>query len=54
MVKEKAQEPVYKVKFAHVVSANTPKGQAADFFAKRVEELSNGKIKVSLSQRTTC
>ncbi|STP09464.1 DctP family TRAP transporter solute-binding subunit [Helicobacter cinaedi] len=44
---DKAQE-VYKVKFAHVVSANTPKGQAADFFAKRVDELSNGKIKVEV------
>lgn len=37
---------VYEVKFAHVVSANTPKGRAADFFAKRVEELTEGKIKV--------
>lgn len=43
----KAQE-VYKVKFAHVVSANTAKGRAADFFAKRVEELSSGKIKVEV------
>lgn len=41
-------QDVYKVKFAHVVSANTPKGQAADFFAKRVDELSNGKIKVEV------
>lgn len=37
---------VYEVKFAHVVSANTPKGKAADFFAKRVEELTDGQIKV--------
>ncbi|WP_278917027.1 DctP family TRAP transporter solute-binding subunit [Helicobacter pullorum] len=37
---------VYEVKFAHVVSANTPKGKAADFFAKRVNELTNGKIVV--------
>lgn len=42
------QQDVYKVKFAHVVSANTPKGQAADFFAKRVDELSQGKIKVEV------
>lgn len=42
------QQDVYKVKFAHVVSANTPKGQAADFFAKRVDELSGGKIKVEV------
>ena len=39
---------VYTVKFAHVVSANTPKGRAADLFAKRVEELSGGKIKVQV------
>lgn len=45
--KSKTQE-TYKVKFAHVVSANTPKGQAADFFAKRVDELSGGKIKVEV------
>lgn len=37
---------VYEVKFAHVVSANTPKGKAADFFVKRVNELTNGKIVV--------
>lgn len=37
---------IYEIKFAHVVSANTPKGKAADLFAKRVEELSNGRIKV--------
>ena len=37
---------VVEIKFAHVVSVNTPKGKAADFFAKRAEELSNGRIKV--------
>ena len=36
----------YVIKFSHVVSPDTPKGKAADYFAKRVEELSNGKIKV--------
>ena len=36
----------YVIKFSHVVSPNTPKGKAADYFAKRVEELSHGKIKV--------
>ena len=36
------------IKFSHVVSPNTPKGKAADFFAKRVEELSHGKIKVQV------
>ncbi|TLD83529.1 DctP family TRAP transporter solute-binding subunit [Helicobacter sp. MIT 11-5569] len=37
---------VYEVKFAHVVSENTPKGKAANYFAKRVEELTDGQIKV--------
>ena len=36
----------YVIKFAHVVSPDTPKGKAADYFAKRVEALSHGKIKV--------
>ncbi|WP_331775495.1 TRAP transporter substrate-binding protein [Sulfurospirillum sp. 1612] len=36
----------YTIKFSHVVSPNTPKGKAADFFAKRVKELTNGKVKV--------
>jgi C4-dicarboxylate-binding protein DctP len=38
----------YVIKFSHVVSPNTPKGKAADYFAKRVEELSHGKIKVEV------
>jgi C4-dicarboxylate-binding protein DctP len=38
----------YVIKFSHVVSPNTPKGKAADYFAKRVAELSHGKIKVEV------
>ncbi len=38
----------YVIKFSHVVSSNTPKGKAADYFAKRVGELSGGKIKVEV------
>ena len=38
----------YVIKFSHVVSPDTPKGKAADYFAKRVEELSHGKIKVEV------
>ncbi|EDM23488.1 TRAP transporter substrate-binding protein [Caminibacter mediatlanticus] len=38
----------YVIKFSHVVSPNTPKGKAADYFAKRVEELSKGRIKVEV------
>ncbi len=38
----------YVLKFSHVVSENTPKGQAAKFFEKRLEELSKGKIDVQV------
>jgi C4-dicarboxylate-binding protein DctP len=38
----------YTLKFSHVVSANTPKGQAADFFAQRLEKLSGGRIDVQV------
>lgn len=38
----------YTLKFSHVVSANTPKGKAADYFAKRLEELSDGRIDVQV------
>jgi len=38
----------YVLKFSHVVSPNTPKGKAADFFAKRLEELSGGRIDVQV------
>lgn len=38
----------YVMKVSHVVSAATPKGKAADFFEKRVEELTGGKIDVQV------
>jgi len=38
----------YVLKFSHVVSENTPKGQAALFFEKRLEELSKGRIDVQV------
>ena len=38
----------YVLKFSHVVSENTPKGKAAVFFEKRLEELSGGKIDVQV------
>jgi C4-dicarboxylate-binding protein DctP len=38
----------YTIKFSHVVSPDTPKGKAANYFAKRVEELSHGRIKVEV------
>lgn len=36
----------YTIKLSHVVSPNTPKGKAADLFAKRVGELTAGKVEV--------
>jgi C4-dicarboxylate-binding protein DctP len=38
----------YILKFSHVVSENTPKGKAAKFFEKRLEELSGGDIDVQV------
>ncbi|WP_024955309.1 TRAP transporter substrate-binding protein [Sulfurospirillum arcachonense] len=38
----------YTIKFSHVVSANTPKGKAADYFAKRVKELTEGRVEVKV------
>ncbi len=38
----------YVLKFSHVVSPNTPKGKAAVYFEKRLEELSKGRIDVQV------
>ncbi len=38
----------YVLKFSHVVSENTPKGKAAKYFEKRLEELSGGAIDVQV------
>ncbi|QKF82574.1 TRAP transporter substrate-binding protein [Halarcobacter ebronensis] len=38
----------YILKFSHVVSPDTPKGKAAEFFEKRVEELTKGRIDVQV------
>lgn len=42
-----AQQPIV-IKFSHVVAVDTPKGLAAEFFKKRAEELTKGKVKVEL------
>ena len=42
-----AQQPIV-IKFSHVVAADTPKGKAADFFAKKAAELTKGKVKVEV------
>jgi len=40
-------EPIV-IKFSHVVAVDTPKGNAAEFFKKKAEELTKGKVKVEL------
>ena len=42
-----AQQPIL-IKFSHVVATDTPKGLAAEFFKKRSEELTKGKVKVEV------
>ncbi|WP_448872095.1 TRAP transporter substrate-binding protein [Desulfobulbus propionicus] len=42
-----AEQPII-IKFSHVVAADTPKGNAAEFFKKRAEELTKGKVKVEV------
>lgn len=42
-----AQQPIV-IKFSHVVAPDTPKGRAAEFFKKRAEELTKGRVKVEI------
>jgi C4-dicarboxylate-binding protein DctP len=42
-----AQTPIV-IKFSHVVAVDTPKGNAAEFFAKRAAELTKGRVKVEV------
>jgi len=41
------QAPIV-IKFSHVVATDTPKGKGAEFFKKRAEELTQGKVKVDV------
>jgi len=41
-------EPPIVIKFSHVVAADTPKGKASEFFKKRAEELTRGRVKVEV------
>lgn len=36
------------IKFSHVVAADTPKGKASEYFAKKVAELTKGRVKVEV------
>jgi C4-dicarboxylate-binding protein DctP len=47
LIANAADQPIV-IKFSHVVAADTPKGKAADFFAKRAAELTEGKVKVEV------
>ena len=42
-----AQAPIV-IKFSHVVATDTPKGRAAEFFAKRAGELTKARVKVEV------
>lgn len=42
-----AQEPIV-IKFSHVVAVDTPKGLGAEYFRKRAEELTKGRVKVEV------
>ena len=42
-----AQQPII-IKFSHVVSIDTPKGKAADFFALKAAEMTKGRVKVEV------
>ena len=48
VAEKKTPKKKYILKFSHVVSENTPKGKAAKFFEKRLEELSKGRIDVQV------
>lgn len=47
-----AQTPIV-IKFSHVVAVDTPKGKAAEFFAKKAAELTKGKVKVEVYANST-
>lgn len=47
-----AQAPIV-IKFSHVVANNTPKGNAADYFKKKAEELTKGRVRVEVYANST-
>jgi len=46
-------EPPIVIRFSHVVARDAPKGQAAEFFAKRAGELTKGKVRVEVYPDST-
>jgi C4-dicarboxylate-binding protein DctP len=47
-----AQQPIV-IKFSHVVAIDTPKGHAAEYFKKKAEELTGGRVKVEVYANST-
>ncbi|MBI4986900.1 MAG: TRAP transporter substrate-binding protein [Rhodocyclales bacterium] len=47
-----AQQPIV-IKFSHVVARDTPKGLGAEYFAKKAEEMTKGKVKVEVYANST-
>lgn len=48
-----AQQQPIVIKFSHVVAADTPKGKAAEMFAKKAGELTKGRVKVEVYANST-
>ncbi|MDX5363399.1 MAG: DctP family TRAP transporter solute-binding subunit [Pseudazoarcus pumilus] len=42
-----AEEPII-IRFSHVVAPDAPKGKAAEFFARRAQELTDGRVRVEV------
>ena len=47
-----AQQPIV-IKFSHVVANDTPKGLAAEYFKKKAEDYTKGKVKVEVYANST-
>jgi C4-dicarboxylate-binding protein DctP len=47
-----AQQPIV-IKFSHVAAVDTPKGQTVEFFKKRAEERTKGRVKVEVYPNST-
>jgi C4-dicarboxylate-binding protein DctP len=48
-----AADPPIVLKFSHVVAVDTPKGRAAEFFKRRAEELTGGRVRVEVHPNST-
>jgi C4-dicarboxylate-binding protein DctP len=46
-------EPAIVLKFSHVVAVDTPKGRAAEYFKRRAEELTAGRVRVEVHPNST-